>query len=241
MTMRETLGFVGLGVMGGPMSGHLATKSGHRVIAFDAMPDRLEAWLAAGGPAAASVAEIMQACDIVFLSLPSGRHLEALCREEGGLLAHAGPGKIVVDLGTSPPALSRELAEAFAQAGTDYADAPVARTRKAAEEGTLAVTVGASDRVFARLAPLLRCFASEVTHCGEVGAGQRRFSTIWWWWGRSSLCEAAAVANAAGMDTKTLFDAFARVRRTASPCATMATGRSCRSIFLNSNSRPTTC
>jgi 3-hydroxyisobutyrate dehydrogenase-like beta-hydroxyacid dehydrogenase len=206
------LGFIGLGVMGGPMSRHLAEKSGRSVIALDAAPSKLDAWVDAGRDTAASPAEIMERADIVFVSLPSGRHLEQLCRSEDGLLAHAKAGKLLVDLGTSPPALSKQLAAAFQERGADYADAPVARTRKAAEEGTLAITVGGSKRVFDTIEPLLRCFASDVTHCGDVGTGQivKILNNMVVVGTVVALCEAASVANAEGMDTKTLFEAFAK-------------------------------
>jgi len=142
----------------------------------------------------------------------SGKQVRELCEGPQGLLAITRAGQTVVDLGTSPLSLSRELAGQFAQKGVAYADAPVARTRQAAEDGTLAITVGASADVFARIEPLLRCFASEVTHCGDVGSGQLVkimnnmviVATV------VALSEAAAIANSAGLETRKLFDAFAK-------------------------------
>ncbi|MBZ8132385.1 2-hydroxy-3-oxopropionate reductase [Afifella sp. IM 167] len=209
---EETLGFIGLGVMGEPMSGHLAEKSGRPVLAFDLVPAAIQRWQDAGRKAAASAAEVMTKADIVFVSLPSGRHLEALCRGEDGLLAHAASGKVLVDLGTSPPSLSRALAAEFGEKGVAYADAPVARTRKAAEEGNLAITVGATPELFARIEPLLSCFASDVTHCGDVGSGQivKILNNMVVVGTVVALCEAASIANASGMETQTLFEAFSK-------------------------------
>ncbi|MES2193604.1 MAG: NAD(P)-dependent oxidoreductase [Pseudomonadota bacterium] len=212
MTTEKTLGFIGLGVMGEPMCRHLITKSSSPVVIFDLMPEPVGRLVAIGARAAGSAAEVARAADIVFVSLPSGKHLQALCEGPDGLIAHTAAGRTFVDLGTSPLKLSRELAARFEARDVAYADAPVARTRQAAEQGTLAVTVGASKPVFARLEPLLRCFASEVTHCGEVGSGQvvKILNNMVVVGTVAALCEAAAIAGSTGMDTKFLFDAFSK-------------------------------
>jgi 3-hydroxyisobutyrate dehydrogenase-like beta-hydroxyacid dehydrogenase len=212
MTSKKTLGFIGLGVMGEPMCRHLIAKSGSPVVIFDLMPEPVGRLAALGATPARSAAEIARAADIVFVSLPSGKHLQALCEGPDGLIASMGPGRTVVDLGTSPLKLSREIAARFSAGDVAYADAPVARTRQAAEQGTLAITVGTTDSTFARLEPLLRCFASEVTHCGEVGSGQvvKILNNMVVVGTVTALCEAAAIASSTGMDTKFLFDAFSK-------------------------------
>ena len=208
----EHLGFIGLGVMGEPMCRHLMKKSGAAVIAYDLVPEPLGRLQQFGVEAAHSAADVVARADIVFLSLPSGKQLQEICDGPHGLLTITRAGQTVVDLGTSPVALSRELAGKFAQKGVHYADAPVARTRQAAEDGTLAITVGAPADLFARIEPLLRCFASEVTHCGDVGTGQLLkilnnmvvVGTV------TVLSEAAAIAKSAGFDTRKLFETFAK-------------------------------
>jgi 3-hydroxyisobutyrate dehydrogenase-like beta-hydroxyacid dehydrogenase len=212
MITNKTLGFIGLGVMGEPMCRHLVTKSGSPVVIFDLTPEPVARLAAIGAKPAASVAEVAKAADIVFISLPSGKYLQAICEGPDGLLANVGRGRTVVDLGTSPLKLSRELAAKFAARDVAYADAPVARTRQAAEQGTLAITVGASEAVFARLERLLRCFASEVTHCGEVGSGQvvKILNNMVVVGTVTALCEAAAIARSTGIDTRFLFDAFSK-------------------------------
>src|SRR5690606_20784353 len=131
----------------------------------------------------------------LFVSLPSGQHLASICDGPDGVIANAAPGLIFVDLGTSPLSLTRELAGRFGEAGLRYADAPVARTRAAAEEGTLAITVGGDSEVFEAVEPLLRRFASEVTHCGPVGTGQvvKILNNMVVVGTVISLCEAAAI------------------------------------------------
>jgi 3-hydroxyisobutyrate dehydrogenase-like beta-hydroxyacid dehydrogenase len=210
MTRTPRLGFIGTGVMGEPMCRNLAAKSGCSVLAWDLQRAPLERLAAAGVGVAASAAELARAADVVFVCLPGGPQLETLC--ETALLPEARPGLTVVDLGTSDVRRTRALARRFAERGADYADAPGARTREAAQKGTLAITVGASPALFARIRPLLQCMGSDVTHCGAVGAGQVvkilnnmvLFQTV------HALAEALALGRRAGVDPQLLFDALAR-------------------------------
>ena len=210
MTDSQTLGFIGTGVMGEPMCRNLAAKSGARVLAWDLSPAPLERLRANEVVVAKSPAEVVAQASVLFLCLPGGAQLRALC--EGELLAAARAGLTVVDLGTSGVALARELAQRFAERGADYADAPIARTREAAQKGTLSITVGAAPAVYTRIEPLLRCMGSDITHCGGVGSGQVvkilnnmiLFQTV------NALAEALALGRRAGVDPALLFDALSK-------------------------------
>jgi len=208
-----SLGFIGLGVMGEPMCRNLVRKSGRAVIAFDARREPLERLGADGVRTAADVAEIAAGADTIFLSLPGEPEVRAVCLDRDGLLAHARNGQTLVDCSTAPVTLAQELARACAAKGVDFADAPVARTRQAAIEGTLSLMVGASSGVFARIAPLLRCMASEVTHCGAPGAGQavKLLNNMVLAQTVVALAEALAVAKASGaVDPKVLYETLAK-------------------------------
>ena len=172
MKENQRIGFIGLGVMGEPICRNLAAKSELQVRAFDTQAAPLERLRAQGVEAAGSVREVAADSDVIFFCLPSGKHVESICDGPDGLLAQARPGQTIVDLGTSPISLARRLHQAFAARGASFADAPIARTRQAAQEGTLSVMVGSDAACFARLRPLIECFASDITHCGEAGAGQ---------------------------------------------------------------------
>lgn len=211
MTGSPTFGFIGLGVMGEPMCRHLVQKTKQKVLIHDINTEPVARLVQAGAVDAGSVAAVAKA-DIAFISMPSGAHLQKICEMPGGLLESARAGQTIVDLSTSPLKLTRELAGSFAAKGAEYADAPVARTRAAAEAGTLAISVGASPDVFARIEPLLRCFASEVTHCGDVGSGQvvKILNNMVVVGTVTALCEAAAIAESAGVSTQTLFDALSK-------------------------------
>ncbi|WP_375462056.1 NAD(P)-dependent oxidoreductase [uncultured Enterovirga sp.] len=207
-----TIGFVGLGVMGEPMCRNMAAKSGRSVVGYDSRPDPLARLAAFGVDAATSLDQVAAEAGIICLVLPSGRHVEAVCSGPGGLLESARPNTLIVDLGTSPVDLTRELAARFSEKGCTYADAPIARTRQAAEEGTLSIMVGADQAVFVFLEPLLRTMASDVTLCGPVGSGQMvkilnnmvLVETV------VALSEAIAVARRAGLDDRLLLETLSK-------------------------------
>jgi 3-hydroxyisobutyrate dehydrogenase len=209
---QGAVGFVGLGVMGEPMCRNLKAKSGRRVVAYDIDPAPL-ARLAAQGveplPGAGSVAA---AAGVVFVSMPSGKVLADLAHASDGLIGKARAGQIFVDLGTSPVTLTRALAAEFASRGARYLDAPVARTRAAAEAGTLSVMVGGDAATLEQVEPLLACFATEITHCGALGSGQVTkilnnmvlFETV------AALSEACAIARRSGVDARLLFETLSK-------------------------------
>lgn len=207
----KTIGFIGLGVMGEPICRNLVTKSNSSVIAFDLAPEPLERIGATGAAIAASVADVVRQSELIFLCLPSAAHVRAAF-EGDGILAHVRPQQIVVDLGTSSVKQTRDFAAQLRAKGAAWVDAPIARTRQAAQDGTLSVMVGASPELFAAIEPLIRCFATDVTRCGEVGAGQVTkilnnmvlFETV------TALAEAVAVARHSGVDPKLLLETLSK-------------------------------
>lgn len=207
----DTIGFIGLGVMGEPMCRHLAQKCGRRVLGSDLSPEPLHRLAAYGVEAAASVASLAQDADLVFLSLPDGGAVEAVCLGPDGLVGTLTSGKTVVDLGTTPAATSRKLAKALGEAGIRFADAPVARTRQAAEDGRLCVMVGAEPAVFEAIRPFLACFATDIVHCGGVGAGEvvKQMNNMVLFQTVLALAEALTVARRSGVEGKVLFDTLA--------------------------------
>jgi 3-hydroxyisobutyrate dehydrogenase len=207
----KAIGFIGLGVMGEPICRNLARKSGARVIAFDVSPEPLQRLRTEGAAIAASVADVVKQSDLLFLCLPSARHVRSVV-EGDGILNNIRGGQIVVDLGTSSVRQTRDFAGQLWEKGAFWADAPIARTRQAAQDGTLSVMVGAAPTLYGAIEPLIRCFATDVTHCGEVGAGQVTkilnnmvvFETV------NALAEAVAVARRNGVDPKLLLDTLSK-------------------------------
>jgi 3-hydroxyisobutyrate dehydrogenase-like beta-hydroxyacid dehydrogenase len=206
--MAKAIGFIGLGVMGEPICRNLARKSGNQVVGFDLADAPLQRLADVGVTRAASLASLAEQCDVIFLALPSGKHVEAVCDGPDGLLAHATAQHTIVDLGTSAVDLTRQLAGRFAAKGASYADAPIARTRQAAEEGTLSVMVGADQATFAKVKPLIETFATDITHCGPVGSGQvvKILNNMVLMQTVVALAEALEAAKRAGLDGRLLFE-----------------------------------
>jgi len=207
----KTIGFIGLGVMGEPICRNLVKKSGRRVLAFDLSPEPLARLRADGADVAASVADVIKQSELLFLCLPSAKRVRAVF-EGDGILKNIRSGQVVVDLGTSSVSQTRDFAGQLRARGASWADAPIARTRQAAQDGTLSVMVGTTPALYADIEPLIRCFATDVTHCGEVGAGQVTkilnnmvlFETV------NALAEAVAVAKHNGVDPKLLLDTLSK-------------------------------
>ena len=206
------IGFIGLGVMGEPMCRNISSKSGRQVRCFDIDPKPVERLAVHKVEAATNLSELARDCGTICIALPSGKHLDKVCRGDGGLLAGIGKGQIVVDFGTSPVDLTREIAAAFVAKGARYADAPIARTRQAAEDGTLAIMVGAHTDLFEELKPLLACVATDITHCGGIGTGQivKIMNNMVVAQTVVALSEAMATARRAGLDGGVLLDALSK-------------------------------
>jgi 3-hydroxyisobutyrate dehydrogenase len=203
-----TIGFIGLGVMGEAMCGHLARRSGRSVLAHDLRPEPLER-LAAFHVAAAPPAEIARRADLILLSLPDGKAVQAVL---AALEPHLLPGQCVVDTSTSPVALTREIGARLAAHDIDFADAPVARTREAATRGELSIMVGATDAVFAHIRQILETMGTDVTHCGPVGTGQvvKILNNMLVFENTAALAEAIALGRRNGVPPETLLATIAK-------------------------------
>jgi 3-hydroxyisobutyrate dehydrogenase-like beta-hydroxyacid dehydrogenase len=200
------LGFIGLGVMGGSMCRNVVKKHSRPVYVFDMAPAAITEQVDSGAVAAASVAELAKQAEIIFLSLPGGKQVASVCAE---ITQHAKPCSIVVDLSTTAVADARAAAAILAAAGIGFADAPVARTRQAAIDGTLSIMVGASQDVFPRIAPLLAYLGSDVTLCGDVGCGQvvKLVNNTLLFEQVAAIAEMMVVAERAGVTPEKLIEA----------------------------------
>lgn len=205
MTSNRTLGFIGLGVMGGSMCTNLVTRSGHEVIAFDLDAGALDHVVEAGASRGASVLDVAERADVVFLSLPSIVQVESVAAE---IASASNRPDVVVDMGTSDVTRTRALGESLAGNGVELVDAPVARLRQAAKDGTLLITVGAPLNRFADLKPLLSCMGSDIVHAGALGSGQviKILNNMVVFQTMNALAEARAIGTAAGVDPKLLFE-----------------------------------
>ena len=164
------LGFIGLGVMGRPMAGHLVS-AGHRVALHSrsGVPQDL---VEAGGQACNSAREVAQASDIIFLMLPDTPDVERVVLGPDGVLGALAPGKIVVDMSSIAPLATKRLAAAVEEAGARYLDAPVSGGEVGAKAASLTIMVGGPTDTFATVEPLFRLMGRNITHIGGNGDGQ---------------------------------------------------------------------
>lgn len=212
MTQFNEIGFVGLGVMGEPMCRNLAVGARREIFAFDLNTEPLSRLSEHGVVQAPDIRQLATKCDLIFLALPSGEQVSTVCKAVDGLLDNVCPGTTVVDLGTSPVSLARELSGMFEEKGGHFVDAPIARTREAAQRGTLSIMVGGRRADFDAILPYLRLLGSDVTYCGLSGSGQAMkilnnmvlMETV------AALSEAAALANHIGLNTELLFDTLSK-------------------------------
>lgn len=209
MTNTSTIGFIGLGVMGGPMCHNVALKHQGRVIAYDMNGQAFSILDDTKGERATSVAALSAVADFVLLSLPGGPQVKAVAAE---IALHARPGATIVDLSTTPVALAREVATALDPQGIKFSDAPVARTREAAQRGELSIMVGATQPVFDSIRPILDYMATDVTHGGDVGAGQvlKLINNMLVFEHVVTLAEMIVLGERAGVKGETLLDAVSK-------------------------------
>jgi 2-hydroxy-3-oxopropionate reductase len=170
--MSDKIGFVGLGIMGGPMARNVM-NAGYKLVLFNRTRGKAEE-LAEDNPAevADSISGLARQSDVVITMLPGPPEVEAVYAGEGGLLDSMHQGTLLVDMSTSSPVLARGLAREAAERGIGMLDAPVSGGDVAAEQGTLSIMAGGEEPDFARARPLFEAMGETLVHVGESGTGQ---------------------------------------------------------------------
>lgn len=166
----QTIGFVGLGQMGGPMSRNLV-RAGHALQVYDLDPAAVAAVVEAGAKGAVSPADAASGADVVFTMLPIGVVVEAACFGPGGIAEGIAAGAVVVDMSTILPTETRRIGARLAEQGVGMVDAPVGRTSAAAVAGKSTFMVGGEPADIERVRPLLMALGEQVTVCGPLGSG----------------------------------------------------------------------
>jgi 3-hydroxyisobutyrate dehydrogenase len=169
--MTKRVAFIGMGIMGLPMAGHLLA-AGHAVTVHTRTRGKAEAILATGATWAESPREAAVGAELVFVCVTDTPDVRAVLTGTGGVIEAARPGLIVVDHSTISPTATREMAAKLARRQTTLLDAPVSGGDVGARNGTLSIMVGGPAEEFAKVEPLLRHMGKTITHCGPSGAGQ---------------------------------------------------------------------
>jgi 3-hydroxyisobutyrate dehydrogenase len=213
MTEAKRIAFLGLGVMGAPMAGHLA-RAGHRVTVYNRTAARAEAWLARHEgldvAMAATPAEAARGQDVVLTCVGNDDDLAQVVFGEAGALAAMAPGALYVDHTTVSPAIARRIADQAERLGLLALDAPVSGGQAGAENGTLAIMCGGSAEAMAAAGPVLEAYAARIVHVGEAGAGQacKAVNQICIAGVLAGLSEGVRFAQAAGLDLDKVLEAI---------------------------------
>ncbi len=204
--------FLGLGVMGFPMAGHLA-RAGHEVTVWNRTRAKAERWREAhGGRIADSPRAAAEGAEAVFTCVGNDDDLRAVACGEEGILAGLAPGAVFVDHTTASAEVARELAAACAERGAHFLDAPVSGGQSGAENGVLTVMCGGSEEAFAKAEPLIRAYGRAVTLMGPAGSGQltKMVNQIAIAGLLQGLAEAANFAMRAGLDTDRVYEVISK-------------------------------
>jgi 2-hydroxy-3-oxopropionate reductase len=169
--MPATVGFIGLGIMGGPMAANLV-KAGFDVVGHNRSPDPVQRLVEQGGRGADELADAVRDVDVVVTMVPDSPDVEAVALGEDGIYAHAKPGTLHVDMSSIRPDVARRVAEAGRERGMRVLDAPVSGGEQGAIDATLSIMVGGEAADFADARPVLEAVGKTVVHVGPAGSGQ---------------------------------------------------------------------
>ena len=204
----KNIGFIGLGVMGSSMCKNLLKNKDWNILVKDLDQKKERKLENLGAKIAEDVKEVFKLSDLVITCLPGGSFVEDLYLGKNKNISYVKTNQFIIDMSTSQPDLMINLENKIKIKGSHFADAPIARTRQAAIDGTLAIMVGSNKNVYNKILPILRFMGNDIMHCGKVGTGQLTkilnnmilFETV------VALSEAANIADNYGMDVKSLYE-----------------------------------
>ncbi|MGE3539249.1 MAG: NAD(P)-dependent oxidoreductase [Candidatus Tectimicrobiota bacterium] len=207
----ETVGFIGLGNMGGGMAGNIQ-KADYPMVVFDLRQAVVQSFVERGARAAGSPAEIASQCDVIFTSLPGPKEVEAVALGARGVLEGIKPGAVYVDLSTSRPTLIRQIEPQFRAKGAHVLDAPVSGGKSGAASRNLAVMVGGEREIYDRVKPILDAFGDKVFYAGAIGAGSvcKLVHNMIGHGIRQAIAEGLTLGVKAGVDAETLWECVRR-------------------------------
>ncbi len=203
------IGFIGLGIMGKPMSKNLL-KAGYKLMVYDIVQEAVKEVVAAGAEAGTSPKDVASKTDIVITMLPNSPHVKTVILGKDGVIEGIQKGKIVVDMSSIAPAVSQEVGKALAEKGVEFLDAPVSGGEPKAIDGTLAIMVGGKEEVFNKVKDILLKMGSSAVLCGDIGAGNvtKLANQIIVALNIAAMSEAYVLATKAGVDPAKVFDAI---------------------------------
>jgi 2-hydroxy-3-oxopropionate reductase len=205
--MPETIGFIGLGVMGDPMARNLI-EAGHSLVVHNRSREPVQALAEVGAQAASGPREVAERSDVVITMLPDSAAVESVVLGEDGVLAGASEGDLLIDMSTIHPTVSVAVAQAAAERGVAALDAPVSGGDVGAKQGTLSIMVGGDAADVERARPLLEVLGKTIVHVGEAGAGQvvKACNQVVVAVTIAAVSEALVLGSKAGVDPERILD-----------------------------------
>jgi len=203
------IGFIGLGIMGKPMSRNLL-KAGYSLVVLDLKQSAMDELVSAGAVKASTPAEVAERCELIITMLPNSPEVREVCLGNDGLIMGIRPGSVLVDMSSISPIVSRELSQVLAEKGAEMLDAPVSGGEPKAVEGTLSVMAGGKKEIFDRCYPVLKAMASSVVHTGAIGAGNttKLANQIIVALNIAAMSEAMVLASKAGVEPELVYQAI---------------------------------
>lgn len=206
------IGLIGVGMMGQGIGENLLKKGHGLTIVAHRQRGPVEALLAEGAREVATPRAVAEAAQIVIVCVTASPQFRAIAEGPDGIMAAMGPGKTVIDCTTGEPGVVLEYAQRIAEAGGQFADAPLARTPVEARQGRLNTMVGASPEVFAEIRPVLEAFCENIFHIGKAGSGAKlKLINNMLAMGQAVMtAEAVAACKATGIDVKKLYEVVSK-------------------------------
>lgn len=203
------IGFIGLGIMGKPMSKNLL-KAGYDLIVVDRNQSAVDEVVAAGAKSASTAKAVAEQADIIITMLPNSPHVKEVVLGENGLLEGAKEGTVFIDMSSIAPLVSRELSEKLAEKGVEMLDAPVSGGEPKAIDGTMSVMVGGKQEVFDKCYPVMKAMAGSVVRTGEIGAGNvtKLANQVIVALNIAAMSEALVLASKAGVEPDLVYQAI---------------------------------
>ncbi len=203
------IGFIGLGIMGKPMSKNLL-KAGYDLVVRDFNQENQAEVVAAGATGADSAKEVAELCDVIITMLPNSPHVKSALLGEGGVIEGAKSGTVVIDMSSIAPLASREIHAELAKKGVHLLDAPVSGGEPKAIDGTLSVMVGGDKALFDKYHDLLKAMAGSVVHTGDIGAGNvtKLANQVIVALNIAAMSEALLLATKAGVNPELVYQAI---------------------------------
>lgn len=203
------IGFIGLGIMGRPMSKNLI-RSGFNVVVFTRKEKVMDELVALGATKASSVADLAEQCNVIITMLPNSPEVKAIILEPGGIIHHAKPGSMVIDMSSIDPSQTKMIGEALGKQGIRMMDAPVSGGEAGAISGKLVIMVGGEERDFEEYKGLFEAMGSTVTYMGDLGAGNvtKLANQIMVGLNMAAVAEAMVFAEKSGVDPNRVYEAI---------------------------------